>query len=84
MGPEAAKLVEAEGRRYASIPAYGDHFARMGASPSATAVAARTAAEIPDALARWERVLDDVVVRAVTASDALDQTLELVRAAGPS
>jgi hypothetical protein len=29
-------------------------------------------------------VLDDVVVRAVTASDALDQTLELVRAAGPS
>jgi alkanesulfonate monooxygenase SsuD/methylene tetrahydromethanopterin reductase-like flavin-dependent oxidoreductase (luciferase family) len=83
IGPEATALVEAEGRRYAGIPAYADHFARMGAPPSATAVAARTAAEVPDALARWERVLDDVVVRAITASDTVDETLALVRAARP-
>ena len=67
IGPEGAALIEAEGRRYAGIPAYADHFARMGAPPSATAVAARTAGEVRDALARWEGVLDDVVVRAVTA-----------------
>jgi len=83
MGPEAADLVEAEGRRYAAIPAYADHFARMSAPPSATAVAARDAAEIADSLARWERVLDDVVVRAVTASDSVDETVALVRAARP-
>jgi alkanesulfonate monooxygenase SsuD/methylene tetrahydromethanopterin reductase-like flavin-dependent oxidoreductase (luciferase family) len=84
IGPEGADVVEAEGRRYASIPAYADHFARMGAPPSATAVAGRTAAEISDALRGWERVLDDVVVRAVTASDTVDETLALVRAARPA
>jgi len=84
LGPDAARLVHAEGQRYASIPAYADHFARMGVSPSATAVVARDAAEIPDALARWERVLDDVVVRAVTVSDTIDDTLALVRAARPA
>jgi alkanesulfonate monooxygenase SsuD/methylene tetrahydromethanopterin reductase-like flavin-dependent oxidoreductase (luciferase family) len=84
MGPDAARLVQAEGQRYAGIPAYADHFARMGAPPSATAVAARDAAEIADALARWERVLDDVVVRVVTASDTADDTLALVRAARPA
>src|SRR5262245_20626471 len=83
IGPEATALIEAEGRRYAAIPAYADHFARMGAPPSATAVAARTAAEVPDALARWEHVLDDVVVRAITASDTEDETLALIRAARP-
>jgi alkanesulfonate monooxygenase SsuD/methylene tetrahydromethanopterin reductase-like flavin-dependent oxidoreductase (luciferase family) len=83
IGPAGAALIEAEGRRYAGIPAYADHFARMGAPPSATAVAARTAGEVRDALARWEQVLDDVVVRAVTASDTVDETLELVRAARP-
>jgi alkanesulfonate monooxygenase SsuD/methylene tetrahydromethanopterin reductase-like flavin-dependent oxidoreductase (luciferase family) len=83
VGPEGAALIEAEGRRYAGIPAYADHFARMGVPPSATAVAATTAAEVPPALARWEHVLDDVVVRAITASDTAEETLVLVRAARP-
>jgi alkanesulfonate monooxygenase SsuD/methylene tetrahydromethanopterin reductase-like flavin-dependent oxidoreductase (luciferase family) len=84
IGPDCAARVDAEGRRYAAIPAYADHFARMGAPPSATAVAARTAAEVPDALARWDRVLDDVVVRALTASDTVDETLAVLRAARPA
>jgi hypothetical protein len=50
---------------------------------SATAVAVATGAAVPDALARWERALDDVVVRAITARDTVDETLALVRAARP-
>jgi alkanesulfonate monooxygenase SsuD/methylene tetrahydromethanopterin reductase-like flavin-dependent oxidoreductase (luciferase family) len=83
VGPESAALVAAEGRRYAGIPAYADHFARMGVPPEATAVAAATAAAVPEALARWESALDDVVVRAITAHDTVDETLALVRAARP-
>jgi alkanesulfonate monooxygenase SsuD/methylene tetrahydromethanopterin reductase-like flavin-dependent oxidoreductase (luciferase family) len=83
VGPEGPARLEDEGRRYAAIPAYRDHFARMGAPPSATAVAAPTATAVPDALAPWERTLDDVVVRAITARDTLDETLALVRAAQP-
>jgi alkanesulfonate monooxygenase SsuD/methylene tetrahydromethanopterin reductase-like flavin-dependent oxidoreductase (luciferase family) len=83
VGPGAAARIDVEGQRYAEIPAYADHFARMGVSPSATAVAAHTASEVPDALAGWERVLDEVVVRAITASDTEDETLAVLRAARP-
>ncbi|HEY7141638.1 MAG TPA: LLM class flavin-dependent oxidoreductase [Methylomirabilota bacterium] len=83
VGPGSTERIEAEGQRYAAIPAYADHFARMGVPPSATAVIAESAAAVPEALAPWERVLDDVVVRAITASDSVDETLALVRAAQP-
>lgn len=83
VGPGAAARIDEEGQRYAAIPAYADHFARMGVPPGATAVAARTASEVPDALARWELALDDVVVRAITASDTEDETLAVLRAARP-
>ena len=56
----------------------------MGVPPGATAVAASTGAAVPEALARWERVLDDVVVRAITARDTVEETLALLRAARPS
>jgi alkanesulfonate monooxygenase SsuD/methylene tetrahydromethanopterin reductase-like flavin-dependent oxidoreductase (luciferase family) len=81
-GAGAARLEE-EGRRYAAIPAYADHFARMGVPPGATAVAAETETSVSEALAPWERVLDDVVVRAITLHDTVDETLGLVRAARP-
>ena len=83
LGPEGAAQLEEEGRRYAGFPAYADHFARMGVPVSATGVAAASEIDVPEALARWERALDDVVVRAITAHDTVDETLALVRAARP-
>jgi alkanesulfonate monooxygenase SsuD/methylene tetrahydromethanopterin reductase-like flavin-dependent oxidoreductase (luciferase family) len=84
LGPGGADRLVTEGRRYAAIPAYAAHFERMGVAPEATGVAAATAADIPAALARWEGELDDVVVRALTAHDTVDETLGLVRAARPT
>jgi alkanesulfonate monooxygenase SsuD/methylene tetrahydromethanopterin reductase-like flavin-dependent oxidoreductase (luciferase family) len=84
LGPGGADRLATEGRRYADIPAYGAHFERMGVAPEATGVAAATAADVPAALARWEAELDDVVVRALTAHDTVDETLALVRAARPT
>jgi alkanesulfonate monooxygenase SsuD/methylene tetrahydromethanopterin reductase-like flavin-dependent oxidoreductase (luciferase family) len=83
VGAAGAARLDEEGRRYAEIPAYAAHFARMGVSPAATAVAARTAADVPGALARWEGALDDVVVRAIVERDTVDETLALLRAARP-
>jgi alkanesulfonate monooxygenase SsuD/methylene tetrahydromethanopterin reductase-like flavin-dependent oxidoreductase (luciferase family) len=80
VGPASATRLVEEGGRYAAIPAYADHFARMGVSPTVTAVAAATAADVPDALARWEHTVDDIVVRAIVARDTIDETLALVRA----
>ena len=75
--------LDEEGGRYAAIPAYAAHFARMGAPPVATAVAAAADATVPRALAAWERALDDVVVRAIVAHDTVEETVALVRAARP-
>jgi alkanesulfonate monooxygenase SsuD/methylene tetrahydromethanopterin reductase-like flavin-dependent oxidoreductase (luciferase family) len=83
IGATAAARLEAEGRRYAAIPAYADHFARMGVPPAATGVAVATHAAVPGALAPWDRAMDDVVIRALTERDTVDETLAVLHAAQP-
>ena len=72
-----------EAKRYASVPAYGANFDRMGVKPETTAIAAHTPADIKTALAKWAGVVDEVVLRSITVNDAVDETLALVRAARP-
>ena len=83
IGAAGAAHLDEEGRRYAAIPAYAEHFARMGVPPIATAVAAATEVAVSDALARWKHTVDDVVVRAIVEQDTIEETLALVRAARP-
>jgi len=84
MGPGAADRVAKEGGRYAAIPAYKANFDRMGVKPEATAIVADSPAEVTRALARWEGVIDEIILRALPADDGVDSTLALVRAASPS
>jgi len=81
--PACDRLLE-EGARYAAIPAYAAHFLRMGVKPVETAIAARSPEAITPALDRWKGVVDEVVLRAVTARDTVEETLELLRAAKPA
>jgi alkanesulfonate monooxygenase SsuD/methylene tetrahydromethanopterin reductase-like flavin-dependent oxidoreductase (luciferase family) len=83
LGPGARARLGEEGGRYASIPAYAAHFARMGVKPVETAVAGDTPEEIRAGLAKWKGAIDEIVLRAVTAHDTLEETLTLVRAARP-
>jgi hypothetical protein len=55
----------------------------MGVKPETTAIAALTPEEIPPALAKWRGVVDEVVLRAITSADTVDETVALVRAARP-
>ncbi len=84
MGPGAADRVAKEGGRYAAIPAYKANFDRMGVKPEATAIVADSPAEVARALARWEGVIDEIVLRALPADDGVESTLALVRAAKPA
>ena len=84
LGAKACEKLAEEGGRYASIPAYGAHFDRTGVKPVETCVAASSAADIGKALGKWQGVVDEVVLRAITAEDTLAQHLELVRAAKPA
>lgn len=84
LGSAACDRLAEEGTRYAAIPAYASHFARMGVKPEETAIAAQSADAIAPALGAWHGVVDDIVVRAITGRDTAEETLALVRAAGPA
>jgi alkanesulfonate monooxygenase SsuD/methylene tetrahydromethanopterin reductase-like flavin-dependent oxidoreductase (luciferase family) len=83
MGPGAAERVAKEGARYDSVPAYHANFERMGVKPEATAIVADSPAEVTRALARWDGVIEEIVLRALPADDGVESTLALVRAAKP-
>ena len=82
LGPDARERVAAEGARYAS-GSYGPHFERMGAAPIETALAVSEPGEVAEALAAWEGVVDEVVLRFLPASESEGSHLELVRAGAP-
>ncbi|MBI2525919.1 MAG: LLM class flavin-dependent oxidoreductase [Candidatus Rokubacteria bacterium] len=81
LGSGASDRLAEEGARYAAIPAYGSHFARMGVKPVDTAVAAQSPEAIAAALGKWAGAVDEVVLRALTAGDTVEETLTLLRAA---
>lgn len=83
IGTEAAPRLAQEADRYAAIPAYAAHFERMGVKPATTAIAVPDVGALGPALARWEGAVDEVVLRAITARDTVEESLALVRAARP-
>jgi len=84
LGSAALDRVQKEADRYAAIPAYANHFTRMGVKPAETAIAAQSADAIAPALGRWRGAVDEVVLRAVTGKDTVEEHVALVRAAKPA
>lgn len=83
LGSAARDRLAQEADRYAAIPAYAANFARMGVKPVETAIAAETPDAIPPALGQWQGVVDEVVVRAITGKDTVEENLALLRACRP-
>lgn len=83
LGADAIARLRTEAATYESYPAYAAHFKRMGVSAMDTTIAARTPEDIQSALAAWDGLVDETVVRAITAHDTSDEVLELVAAARP-
>ena len=83
IGPAGCAKLDDEGGRYAAIPAYAANFERMGVKPVETAIAAQSAAEVPRALGKWKGVIDEVVLRAITGEDTVEENAALLRAARP-
>src|SRR5262249_43623466 len=84
LGAAASGRLEEEGKRYAAISAYGANFDRMGLKPVDTAIAADSPEAIKRGLAKWLGAVDEVVIRAITAKDTVEEHLALVRAAAPA
>ncbi len=84
VGAGAQGRLQEESDRYAAIPAYAAHFERMKTKPIETAVTASTDEGVGSAVAAWAGAVDEVVFRAITAKDTVDDNLALVRAAAPA
>ncbi|MGH2616720.1 MAG: LLM class flavin-dependent oxidoreductase [Thermomicrobiales bacterium] len=81
MGNEVRPRLEAECARYGSFPPYAAHFARQGVQPIETTIHASEADALRQRLARYEAVLDQVIVRVITPHDRPPQILTLIEAA---
>jgi alkanesulfonate monooxygenase SsuD/methylene tetrahydromethanopterin reductase-like flavin-dependent oxidoreductase (luciferase family) len=85
LGAPAAERVRQEAARYLNSPHYAAHFTRMGtaADPTLGAIMGNTKEEIQLGLQRYDGVLDEVVVRAITVDDSIEEVVRLVEAAAP-
>jgi len=84
LGPGAEDRLQQEANRYAGIPAYAANFARMGLKPVETAIAAPMPDAVKRGLAQWEGIVDQTIIRSITAKDTVEENLALVRAAAPA
>ncbi|MBN9014996.1 MAG: LLM class flavin-dependent oxidoreductase [Rhizobiales bacterium] len=83
-GEPGIRRAQAEGARYAEIPAYNAHFERMGVDPSATCALGDQAA-IQAKLSEFDQSrMDETIVRAISATETLDGYLAVLRAAAPN
>jgi alkanesulfonate monooxygenase SsuD/methylene tetrahydromethanopterin reductase-like flavin-dependent oxidoreductase (luciferase family) len=81
LGPAACERLAEEGARYAAIPAYAANFSRMGVKPVETAIGVQSPDAIAPALGGWRGAVDEVVLRAITAKDTVEENVALIRAA---
>ncbi|GAC1472692.1 MAG: hypothetical protein PVSMB7_25620 [Chloroflexota bacterium] len=83
LGSAGGARVHVEAENYERIPAYAAHFDRMGVRAGGTAVTGDTAEDVRRGLAAWTGIVDEVVVRAITANDTPDEILALIETARP-
>lgn len=72
---------DAEAARYATYPAYAANFARLSVDPAETVLPLPGDDGIRPGLARYREAVDEVVLRAKTASDAFDDLVAFVDSA---
>ena len=84
LGDEAITRLQREAASYEAIPHYAAHFRRMGVSAMDTTITGVTPEDIQRGLSEWDGVVDEVVVRAVTAQDTVDDIRQILEAAKPA
>lgn len=73
--PAAREARDAETARYAGYPQYAAHFAREGIDPAATTIDLSR----PEAVEEY-RAVDELVLRAITASGSEEELVEVIEA----
>jgi alkanesulfonate monooxygenase SsuD/methylene tetrahydromethanopterin reductase-like flavin-dependent oxidoreductase (luciferase family) len=83
LAPGADARLEREIANYDDVSYFQEHLVRMGATARETCVMETDADGLQAGIARFEAVLDETIVRAITATDSLDDLQQLLRACAP-
>jgi alkanesulfonate monooxygenase SsuD/methylene tetrahydromethanopterin reductase-like flavin-dependent oxidoreductase (luciferase family) len=81
--PGADRRLDQELAYYDGVSYFQEHLARMGATGRETCVLAPESDGLQAGIARFEAVLDETIVRAITPTDDLDDLQALLRACAP-
>lgn len=84
LGAAAARKLQDEIDHYTTVPAYGSHFERISGPVERAIVSARTTEDMQRALQRFDAVVDETVVRAVTAGEEAAGYVRVLTAAAPN
>lgn len=84
LGEDAYPTLQREAQRYQGIPSYAANFERLGFSALDSAVYATTPQELVGGIQPFLDVVDEPVMRAITATDAIDEYVALVDAVAGS
>lgn len=82
-GDGSSDRLAEEAGRYEAIPAYADHFTRMGVAAVQTCVGGDDPSGIQAGLLAFDGAVDEVVARAIVGDETLESYLTLARAAAP-
>lgn len=80
LGRRAGKRLDVEARRYEGIPSYAANFKRLGVRAVDTAVRSGDPEGIRVGIALYDGTIDEIVVRAITANDTIDDYVALIDA----
>ncbi|HLJ68711.1 MAG TPA: LLM class flavin-dependent oxidoreductase [Chloroflexota bacterium] len=83
LGDPAQVRLREEARRYEAIPGYAAHFRRMRTSAIDTCIQGDSPSDIQAGLRVWNGVLDELVVRVITANDTVEEIIAAIEAARP-
>ena len=83
LGAGGRERIREEGEKYYAMPAYRRHFRAMGEDLSSVGIAG-SPATVVSLLPEYSEVLDEVVVRALPASDLVESTLAVAEATAPA
>lgn len=83
LGPDNLVRLQTEAERYTAIPSYGAHFERMQVRAIDTAVVGLQPDAIDRGLAAYEGLVDEVILRAIVAEEAVEHYMDLLNAGAP-
>ncbi len=83
LGPAAFPVLEQEAAKYSAIPSYAANFERLGITAMESAVHGDDPADLVAGLRAFDGAVDQVVVRAITATDDPGDYLALLEAVAP-